>query len=74
MSKLCIFVCFILVVQASQADDDENDEQLAADREQESSEYYLASAYGFTSNPWGPYYYLSSRVPGTKTICYRSIG
>ena len=52
------------MAQAGQTCDENNDEQLVAAREQETVEY-LANAYGFAPNPWGPYY-QPSRVPGKK--------
>ena len=66
MSKLCLFVFVVFMAQAGRACDENNDEQLAAAREQESVEY-LANAYGFAPNPWAPYY-QHPRIPGIEII------
>ena len=55
------------MTQKGQAYCENNEEQPAAAREQESVEYF-PNDYGFASNSWGLYYYQPSRAPGTKRI------
>ena len=67
MLKLCLFTGAVLMTQKGQAYCENNEEQPAAAREQESVEYF-PNDYGFASNSWGLYYYQPSRAPGTKRI------
>ena len=53
------------MAQADQVYCENNDEQLAAVREQKSVEYFT-NDYGFASNPWGSHYYQPPRIPGTE--------
>ncbi len=64
MSILWFILFVVLIAQAGQACEDNNEEQLVAARQQESVDY-LAKAYGFAPIPWdSPYYNQPSRVPG----------
>ncbi len=62
-----VVLSVVLTLQASRACDGNSneEEQLAAARQQ--SDEYFANAYGFNpnNNPWSsPYYQPSARVPG----------
>lgn len=66
--KMLKFTCLLLIValmlQVSQAWDEgynNEEEQLAAARQQ--SDEYFANAFGYTSNPWDSAYYQPS-APG----------
>jgi hypothetical protein len=66
MLKLTCLLTFLLMLQVSRACNGHNEEeQLAAARQQ--SDEYFSNAYGYTynPNPWGSAYYQpSARVPG----------
>lgn len=71
MSKICLLLSVVFLIQVSRACDENNNEQLAERRD---SIEYLANAYGFAPNQWDPYYYQSNaRVPGINLISVKKI-
>ena len=64
MSKLYLILSVVLMLKASRACNEQNEEeQLIAARQQ--SDEYFANAFGLTPNPWGSSYYQSAAdLPG----------
>lgn len=60
---LLTVVLILLQVSRACQDNHDEEEQLAAARQQ--SDEYFAQAFGYTSNPWGSAYYQPS-VPGNS--------
>jgi hypothetical protein len=63
----CLLTVVLMLLQFSRACEDNHDEeeQLAAARQQ--SDEYFANAFGYTSNPWDSAYYQPS-APGKIII------
>jgi hypothetical protein len=67
MLKFTCLLIVALMLQVSQALDENNEEeQLAAARQQ--SDEYFANAFGYTSNPWDSAYYQPSAPGNDNTI------
>jgi hypothetical protein len=64
MSKFCLILLVVWMLQASRACEDDNEEELLV---RQQSDEYFAKAYGFTADTWNTLYNKPSpRLPGKR--------
>lgn len=66
MSKFCLILLVVLMLQASRACESDNEEELLV---RQQSDEYFAKAYGFTTDTWNALYNKPSpRLPGKRKM------